>query len=970
MESSTPVENASPPLRSSAEASRVTPLPRIPVSTYRLQFHREFTFEDARRLVPYLAALGITECYSSPILTARPGSTHGYDICDHNRLNPELGSEADFDAFTSELEAHGLGQILDFVPNHMGIDPQTNRWWRDVLENGPSSPYARYFDVDWDPVKPELKGKVLLPILGDQYGIVLERGELHLALADGALVLRYFEHDLPISPRESPRVLRHRPEALENELGADSHDLREYWSIVTALSNLPSFNETDAARIAERQREKEVARERLVRLLEASDPIRRHLDDAIRHFNGRPGERESFDPLHELLEAQPYRLAFWRTAFHEINFRRFFDINDLAGIRVEDPEVFEAVHRLMFQLIRDRKVTGLRLDHLDGLFDPAAYLEALQRAIGPTWVVAEKILSEGEELPTAWAVHGTSGYDFLNDLNGVFVDPASAGKMRAIYERFTARGAPFPIVTYVCKKLISQTSLASELNVLAAALNRISERSRRLRDFTLDTLRDALREVVACFPVYRTYVNAAGASEADRRTIDQAIEGARRRNPAMEPTVFAFVRAALTRELPSGDGPGSGVDAADRFAMKFQQYTGPVQAKGLEDTAFYRHNPLVSLNEVGRPPAAFHQANLRRLARWPLAMLGTSTHDTKRGEDARARINVLAENPEEWRQRIIRWSRINTTNRAPVGSGWAPDRNDEYLFYQALLGAWPAGATEADPELVQRLRDYMAKAIREAKLHTSWINPNQAYEAGVAAFVEKTLSGATTRKFLEAFLPFQDRIARAGVVNSLSQVVLKVAAPGVPDFYRGTELWDLSLVDPDNRRPVDWGLRRRFVDELEPWFERERPPAQALEGMLREWHDGRLKVFVTACALRARRRLPSLFLAGEYVPLEADGDRREHVVAFARRADHEVAIVIAPRFPTRLAGEAQPFPLGPAAWADARLTLPPELAGRTYRNVFTREAVRATAAGHDTGIALVDAFASLPVALLLAERDA
>ncbi|MBI4484928.1 MAG: malto-oligosyltrehalose synthase, partial [Acidobacteria bacterium] len=579
--------------------SRIDPS-RRPVATYRLQFHRGFRFADARDLVPYLAALGVTECYCSPYLRANPGSRHGYDICEHGSLNPELGSEADYDGFCATLQAHGLGHIVDFVPNHMAADPRSNPWWRDVLESGPSSPFADFFDIDWDPVKPELRGKVLLPVLGDQYGRVLERGELQLRFQDGALHLWYFDLDLPINPRQSPRVLGLHVDRLEQELGGDPA-LREYLSVLTALTNLPPYTERDAARIAERQREKEVARERFGRLVAESPAVGRHVDRCVRQANGVPGDSASFDLLHALLESQAYRLAYWRTAFDEINYRRFFDINELVALRMEAPAVFEATHGLLGRLIAEGKVTAVRIDHPDGLFDPAAYFERLRQLTGEAfYVVAEKILSPGESLNPDWQVAGTTGYGFLTQVSGLFVDPRHVQTMRRLYTRITGRQESFDEVAYQGRRTIMLTSMASELNVLAHALNRLSERDRRSRDFTLSNCRTVLREVVACFPVYRTYVSCRGASDFDRAVITTALADARRRNPLMEASIFDFLRDILLA-TPAADAMALDPVAEDRlhFAMKLQQVTAPVQAKGEEDTAFYRYHVLVSANDVG-----------------------------------------------------------------------------------------------------------------------------------------------------------------------------------------------------------------------------------------------------------------------------------------------------------------------------------------------------------------------------------
>jgi (1->4)-alpha-D-glucan 1-alpha-D-glucosylmutase len=972
---------------------------RLPASTYRLQLHAGFTFNDARGIVDYLDRLGISACYSSPCFRARPGSTHGYDICDYNQLNPELGSEADFDAWADALRSRGMGLVIDFVPNHMAAHPVLNPWWRDMLENGRASPHARFFDVDWDPVKPELKNKVLLSVLGDHYGLVLERGELKLDLEQGALVLRYFDVHRPIDPRHYPVVFRRHLEALEAELGAEDAQLLEFLSILTALDNLPYNSETNPERVALRQREKKVAAERLARLLEAAPRIRRHIEEVVQSFNGRPGAPASFDALHELLEEQAYRLAYWRTAAHEINYRRFFDINELAGLRMEDRAVFDATHGLVMRLIREGKITGLRLDHIDGLYDPSAYVTKLQaavlqeravamvggdserdeqrrqlvagaqyadagtpgRGIGniPFYLVVEKILSSNESLPEIWPIHGTTGYDFMNDVVRLLVDPQNANPMRRVYERFTDQEQPFGDVVYRCKELVSETALASELNVLAHALNGISEGNRRARDFTLDALKEALREVVTCFPVYRTYIGVVGSSDADRQMIELALSRARFRNPAMESTVFDFLRDNLMPQREQTE-PRDKADEQARekeyqrrlnFAMKVQQYTGPLQAKGVEDTAFYRYNVLLALNEVGGDPQRFggpasllHDANRRRLTHWPYTMLATATHDTKRGEDARARLAVLSEAPDDWRRHLFFWTRINASHRTTFAGGHAPDRNDEYFFYQALLGAWPAEPTgtshEAAPrELIDRLQKYMQKAMKEAKVHTSWISPNQAYDDAVTSFIEKTLAGPRTPRFLASFLPFQQRIARLGMINSLAQAALKVISPGVPDFYQGTELWDLSLVDPDNRRPVDFGRRRQLLEELEPWLEdggrspQER--SRKVAELLANWHDGRIKMFMTVAGLRWRRRLRHVFLEGEYVALEATGGGADHVVAIGRRHGADAAIAVMPRFSSRITTPEQPLPVGPACWAATQLVLPAEWKSLQFRDVLT-----------------------------------
>jgi (1->4)-alpha-D-glucan 1-alpha-D-glucosylmutase len=970
----------------------------VPISTYRLQVHGGFRLTTAAEVVPYLDDLGVAACYTSPYFTAAAGSTHGYDVCNHNEINPELGGDAAHRRFVEAIARHGLGHIVDFVPNHMGIGAGGNAWWRDVLENGPSSPAAKFFDIEWAPIKTELFAKLLLPILGDQYGQVLERGELRLEFRDGALALRYFEHDLPVNPRQAPRVYRRAVDPLTAELGADSPYVHEFLSILASLENMPAYTEQSPDLIAERQREKEVARARLARLVAESPIVLRHITDAIEIANGTPGDPSSFDALHALLEAQAYRLSYWRAASHEINYRRFFDVNTLAGLRVEEPEVFEATHVLLARLLREGSVQGVRVDHPDGLFDPRKYfdmLQALDRRVVegetgdplPFYVLAEKILSGREVLPASWAVHGTTGYDFLNDLNGIFIDPAQGRRLRRIYGKLTGQLDAFDDVLYATKQLIMTTAMASELNVLAHMLDRIGESNRKSRDFTLESLRDVIREVVACFPVYRTYVDDNGWTSADRAVVEQAIGRARRRNPAMESSLFDFFRevvlprdpADLASPPPVGERRSGGqyppadageIRARRLFAMKLQQYTGPVQAKGLEDTAFYRYNVLVSVNEVGgdpsrigRPLEDFHAANARRASDWPFDMLTTATHDTKLGEDVRARINVLSEVPDEWGREASKWMRINRSHRLIVDGDPAPDRNDEYRLYQVLVGAWPielpANATSAPKEFVDRISAYMLKAVREAKVHTSWLTTNAAYEEALTGFIERILGEAGGPKFLPAFLPFQQRIARLAVVNSLSQVVLKLGSPGVPDFYQGTELWDLSLVDPDNRRPVDFDRRREMLASLG----REVSPG----AMLDSWQDGRIKLFVTHRGLQARREHPDVFAGGAYHPLVVETSVPADAVAFARTSGRDAVLVVAPRLSATLPGAEPQFPLGGERWKTSRVLLPAELRDRTFRDVFTGAEIRPVITADQGWFFLGQAFQSLPIAMLKTE---
>jgi (1->4)-alpha-D-glucan 1-alpha-D-glucosylmutase len=993
---------------------------RVPLATYRLQFNRAFRFRDATACIPYLHQLGVTDIYASPYLKARPESSHGYDITDHGRLNPGIGSERDYRRLVTALHRRGMGQVLDIVPNHMGIS-SANPWWMDVLENGPAARHAETFDIDWQPLKPELRGRLLLPILGDQYGKVLERGELTLEYRDGAFYIRYWNHLLPVDPHTYPELLRFRLEALVARLGPQHPAVLELQSIITAAGNLPERTETSPEQVEERAREKEIIKRRLAALCAYSPEVRAAIRETVRAYNGRPGDPHSFDLLDALLDRQAYRLSFWRVAAEEINYRRFFDINDLAAIRVERPRVFHESHALILELIGRGAVTGLRVDHIDGLREPAAYTLHLQAAalvarLGPDvpdeqreeveqavaerlharlqeapeapearplWVVVEKILEPGERLPELWPVSGTTGYDFLNAVNGLFVDAGNRRAFDDIYARFTGLREGFRDVAYACKRLIMATSMASELNVLGHQLSRLAQRNRRTRDFTVNSLTDALREVIACFPVYRTYITGMDerVGEQDRSRIEVAVARARRRNPATDPSVFDFVRDTLLLVPFEGDTDEDRQARRD-FVLKFQQYTGPVMAKGVEDTAFYRYNRLVSLNEVGGEPeqfgvsvAAFHRQNAERQRRWPEAMITTATHDTKRGEDVRARINVLSELPREWRSALTRWRRINRRRKPLVDGVPVPDANEEYLLYQTLLGAWPAEPmTAAEKEaFIRRIQAYMLKAAKEAKVNTSWINPNAPYDEAIQAFVAAILSGGEDDPFLRDFLPFQRRVARAGAVNSLAQVVLKLASPGVPDIYQGTELWDLSLVDPDNRRPVDFARRRAALAEVLRVPERGR--SELARALLAAWPDGRVKLYVTHRALTLRRARPELFRAGAYLPLEADGPRADHVVAFARTLDEAggavgsaparggLVIVAVPRLVARLIREPDGFPLGEPVWADTWLAVPGE-PGARFRDRFTGAELESVARDGRAVLPLSALFGCFPVALL------
>lgn len=973
---------------------------RIPHSTYRLQLNKYFTLKDATELVDYLQALGISDCYTSSLLASRPGSLHGYDVTDHTKINPEIGTEEEFIEFASNLRKRNMGIIMDVVPNHMCVAGSANPWWNDVLENGPSSPYASFFDIDWLPPKRDLASKVLLPVLGDQYGIVLENQEIQIAYEQGAFFADYYEIRLPIAPRIYTQILEPVVEDMKLQLGEYDPHILELESIITGLTHLPTRSETDSEKIRERMREKEIIKRRLWTLTEANADINRSIIDTVQKFNGVRGNPRSFDRLETLLTSQAYRLAFWQVAADEINYRRFFDINDLAAIRVEDPAVFTAVHQLIFRLMKEGWITGLRIDHVDGLFDPQSYFLDIQReAVAdsaekylyagassssgltqsgghnesgkPCYIVVEKIFGQDERLRPDWAVYGTTGYGFMNLLNGVLIDTASHQHFLRIYERFIGEAQNFDDLVYECKKLILRVAMSSELHVLARRLDRISEQHRYSRDFTLNSQQYALEEVIACFPVYRTYIrsNQSRVSDEDRRYILAAIRAAKRRNPATSPSIFDFIASILLLEDPEGLSSEGRADRRD-FVMRFQQLTGPITAKGIEDTAFYRFHPLASLNEVGGDPQLFgvsvdffHRQNEQRLQNTPHGLSATSTHDTKRSEDVRVRINALSEIPAHWYRAITRWRRLNRDLKISFDQTEIPDESEEYLLYQTLLGTWPLDPMneEENAAFTERIEAYMIKAMREAKIHSSWISPNEDHERGMRNFIRALLEPRTDNRFLRDFIRFQATVARAGMFSSLSQTLLKIASPGVPDFYQGNEVWNFNLVDPDNRRPVDFAHRQQMLASLNE--DKNTDLTVVIDNLLKTPEDGRIKLYVTSRALNFRRDHAELFAEGSYLPLEATGERQNNVIAFARKRGNEAALIVAARFFTRL-GSASQLPVGSRVWGDTAVAIKGRPKAKSYRDIFTGEIIDIDNSEDGGKLRLKDVFAHLPLALL------
>jgi (1->4)-alpha-D-glucan 1-alpha-D-glucosylmutase len=860
-----------------ASGSKLMP-PGIPIATYRLQLTPDFDFDAAAAVVPYLKALGISHLYASPFMKARKGSTHGYDIVDHTKFNPELGGEAGFERLSEVLKQHDLGLILDFVPNHVGVHFADNPWWLDVLEWGQASPHAASFDIDWELLPYRARGGVLLPIIGSSYGEALEKGEIELRYdaGQGSFSAWYFEHRLPIAPERYSEILR---TVVKEAAAEDSAAGQQILALASRFKGLRHPNHSEAPAF----------KEALKAIPESADIIARGLE-AYRAGLGRTSQIKA---LHHLLERQHYKLGHWRLASSDINYRRFFDVNTLAGLRVEDANTFDAMHLLVRKLIAEDKLQGLRLDHIDGLRDPAQYFQRLRRLIReahgsnkPFYMVIEKILGEHEALHAFSGVHGTTGYEWLNTITQVLVDGNGLSPLDEIWRQISNTSPRLAPVLKEAKRRVLETLLTSEFTVLSRLLARIASGHYSTRDFSADSLRQALELYVLHFPVYRTYLTSTSPTAPDRALISETIAKARAEWFAADEGIFDFLLDTLTMDLIAPGRPPHSASRVRRFALKVQQFTGPVMAKSLEDTTFYRYHRLLALNEVGGDPAAgelttetFHDAMAVRASEWPHGMTATATHDTKRGEDARARLIALTEIPGEWTSAVARWKVLNAPHLVIEGEMRAPSATFEYMLYQALLGAWPLG--ERDDVFVERIQAYALKGAREGKQETSWLNPNEAYETGLQTFISRILDRSVSAEFLNSLEVLAQRVALLGALNSLSQVTLKATMPGVPDFYQGTEFWDLSLVDPDNRRPVDFAGRAALLAKMETpdW-----------DSLVQNWPNGHLKLGWTRHLLKLRTELAEVFTHGDYQPLEVTGPHRDHVIAFARRHGRDAVI--------------------------------------------------------------------------------
>ncbi len=962
---------------------------REPRATYRLQLNRDFRFSDATATVSYLDALGISHCYCSPYLKSRSGSRHGYDVIDHSRLDPDIGTTATFERFCATLSAHRMGQILDIVPNHMAVMGRDNPWWLDVLENGPASAYADFFDIDWSPPRTVLTGKVLLPILHEHYGTVLESRDLRLVLVHdhqrASFAFEYYEHRFPIDPREYPRVLLAAIGRLRSGDSACTGPMAQLRRLTTALSELPNRSVRDGVRIRQRRRDQETLKRRLAELITGNKVFAEYVERCLEAFNGEPREAACRERRHQLLEALAFRLASWRVASHEINYRRFFDVNDLACLRMENTAVFDVTHRLITQLVAAGKVNGLRVDHPDGLYDPGAYFDRLQNTLGhtgadqlatvdgkPVYIVAEKILGPGEVLPETWRIHGTTGYDFIDLINRLFIHPNGMPHLTRAYRELTGDAQSFAEIAYEARKLIMETSLASELNVLVTKLDRIAEANPDTRDFGLGGLRSALTETIARLPVYRGYVTKDEVTESDRSIVEEAVATAKTHAAAADTSVFDFVCNVLKLRLDDNTDPAFRRKVTD-FVMRLQQYTGAVAAKGIEDTAFYRYARLISMNEVGCHPdtgslsaQAFHRANTERLKNWPHSMLASSTHDSKRSEDVRARISVLSELAPEWIACVERWRAINAAFKVPAsdGSVW-PDAHLEYYLYQTLIGVWPLRSLSLPDyrSFVERVKAHLRKSARETKRYTSWINTNAIYEQAVESFISQIMDRDRNADFLSDFESFQTRVSSIGLYTSLSQTLLRVTVPGVPDIYQGSELWRFDLADPDNRRPVDFERRRKMLDDL-----RKRPASEHLaERLIANLGSGAAKLYVLYKALSLRRQQPKLFSSGEYIPLTVTGARQVYLCAFARRDAQRTVVVLAPRWFSDLSNGGAKRPIGSDVWKGTRVELPP--ADSAFIDVFTGTTIAPNIGHTGTAMDVGALLAHFPVALLCTWRS-
>lgn len=897
----------------------------VPCSTYRLQLNSDFKLKQVSEIINYLEELGISDIYSSPISRARKGSTHGYDVAEHNQINPEIGTYEELVKISAELQLRKLGWIQDIVPNHMAYSYE-NTMLIDLFENGQNSRYNGFFDIEWNHPFSSVRQRVLAPFLGKHYRDVLENGELVLSYDKEGFNVNYYESKFPLKLESYAELLSFRIKKIRNKLGRNHPDIIKYLGILYMLKSLPSAEDID-----ERYDQIKFIKAMLWELYESNQEIKVFIEETLKIYNGEKGLPDSYNLLDSLLAEQHFRFAFWKVATQEINYRRFFTVNELISLKMEKEETFNRTHSLLFKLYKERIINGFRIDHIDGLYNPQMYLNRLRDRAKNAYIIVEKILELSEELPEEWPVDGTTGYEFINNLNGLFCRTDTRDQFSRIYAKYTGVVEPYAQIVARNKKLFIQKRMAGEVEQLAFIIEAISSKDRYGIDITMHGIKEALEEILTYFPVYRTYINDFQISDRDKNYIEEVLRIVKKQNSYLE-MEYNYIGKLLLLNLREHFTEEQKNKALD-FVMKFQQLTGPLMAKGFEDTTLYVYNRFISLNEVGGNPdkfgiskEEFHDFNVKKLSSWPHALITTSTHDTKRGEDVRARLNVLSEIPDEWENKIKTWMKINSVHRKR-GDGY-PSRNDEYFLYQALVGTYPF-ENNYDDTFITRVKEYLIKSSREAKVYTSWLQPNAEYETAISAFAEKILDRENNKKFFDEFIAFQKKIASYGIYNSLSQTLLKLTSPGIPDIYRGSELWDLSFVDPDNRRSVDFKLREKYLGEIK----NSQDSSELLGSLLTERENGKLKLFLIHKALCLRKRLSALFLNGEYVPLTVNGKHKNNIIAFARKFENSWSVTIAPRFFTEL-GDENTVPLGEKIWADTNFKLPQEL---ELTDAFTSE---------------------------------
>lgn len=920
----------------------------IPSATYRLQFSPEFTFEDAQEIVPYLQELGISHIYASPVFRARRGSTHGYDVTDNRSINPALGGEDAFFALIQSCADRSIGWIQDIVPNHMALCAE-NPFLVDVMENGSLSRYYKFFDINWEHPYDALRGRIIIPVLGKSFGRCLEDGELQLKFDSAGLYVSYFDHWFPLRMESYAVVFGGGATKLRVELGDENPDLLKFLGVLYTVKNL-----TEASTTKERYEQIGFVKTLLWEMYNGNVAVREHCDRLIREYNGDNSDHDKWERFEKVLTDQHFRLTFWKTATEELNYRRFFTVNDLIAVRVEDDEVFRTTHRKLLDLVVSGKIDGLRIDHVDGLYNPAAYCARLRTRAPESYIVVEKILSRDEELCRTWPVQGTTGYDFLNMVNQLFCSESGEKSIDRTYTTIVEDNRTYSDLITEKKRLIIGRHMAGDIDNLALQLKELAGKDRGGIDITMYGLRRALVELLTFFPIYRTYVDENEFSETDREVLKSALDKAREAQDEYVAEIDYIERFLGLDNNKSGDPMPV---ERRKFVMRLQQFTSPLLAKGIEDTALYSYNRLVSLNEVGGHPDVFgigvedfHTFCLQRARLWPNTMNATATHDTKRGEGTRARINVLSELGREWAEKIRRWHHLNR-NALTKGRTLEemPVMNDEYLYYQTLVGSFPFEPVESE-EYCDRIEEYMIKAVREAKVHSSWIRPNILYENSLRKFVRQTLAREDDNDFMHEFTPFQSMVAWYGMLNSLSQTVLKMTAPGLPDFYQGSELWDFSLVDPDNRRPVDFSGRAQILKEIAGNGHR----AGYIKKILDTPQDGRIKLFLIRQLCSLRHKYSDLFAKGTYVPCKVGGEHRRSLIAFLRTLGEQAVLVAVPRMATRLVKEGQ-MPLGDDIWKNTEVLLPALYREREWENAIV------------SGEAAVSGFGPLKAGRLFAE---